>query len=124
MDISELLRRPHDMNPGSAAPYLEGFGAQMAAVGYTWLTIDGYLNSAIHFGGWVQANRLDFADINEKTIQAFGAHRCRCPGHRTQKHVSRSYVARVERFAEYLRQRGVIRGIAKSPTEISPEPFS
>ena len=53
MDIFELLSRPHDMNPGSAAPYLEGFGAQMAAVGYSWLTIDGYLSSAIHFGGWV-----------------------------------------------------------------------
>ena len=25
MEISELLSQPHDMNPGSAAPYLEGF---------------------------------------------------------------------------------------------------
>jgi integrase/recombinase XerD len=118
MDISEFLARPHDMNPGCAAPYLEGFGAQMAANGYTWLTISGYLSSAIHFGGWVEANRLDFADINEEIIQAFGAHRCRCPGHRIQKHVSRNYVARVRRFAEYLRQQGVIRAITNSPNEI------
>ena len=27
MDISELLSQPHHMNPGSAAPYLEGFAA-------------------------------------------------------------------------------------------------
>jgi len=118
MDIFELLRRPHDMNPGGAAPYLEGFGAQMAAVGYTSLTIGGYLSSVIHFGGWVEANGLEFADINEKTIRAFEAHRCRCPGRRTQKHVSGNYVARVRRFVEYLRQQGSIRAIANSPTEI------
>ena len=117
MDIFELLKQPHDMNPGGAAPYLEGFCAQMGAVGYTALTINGYLSSAIHFGGWVESNGLDFADINDETIQAFRAHRCRCPGRRTQKHVSRHYVGRVQRFAEYLRQQDVIR-MAKSPTEI------
>jgi len=118
MNISEFLTRPHDMNPGSAAPYLEGFGAQMAAVGYTQLTIYGYLSSAIHFGGWVEANDLDFAGINEETIQAFGAHRCECPGRRAQKHVSRHYIARAQRFAEYLRQQGVIRASEDSRTKI------
>jgi integrase/recombinase XerD len=123
MDISELLTRPHDMNPGSAAPYLDGFGSQMAAVGYAWLTIDGYLSSAIHFGGWVEASGLDFAHINEEIIQAFAAHRCQCPGRRAQKHLSLHYVARVQRFAEYLRQQGVIRASADSPTKI-PSPLS
>ena len=53
MDISELLSRPHHMNPGSAARYLEGFATAMAAVGHTALTISGYLDSAIHFvDGW------------------------------------------------------------------------
>jgi hypothetical protein len=35
MEISELQSQPHDMNPGSAAPYLEGFVAQRASVGHT-----------------------------------------------------------------------------------------
>src|SRR6266852_3637418 len=48
MEISKLLSQPHDMNPGSAAPYLEGFAAELATVG-------GYLGSAVHFGGWVEA---------------------------------------------------------------------
>lgn len=117
MDIFELLKQPHDVNPGGAAPYLEGFCAQIAAVGYTALTINGCLSSAIHFGGWVESNGLDFADINDETIQAFRAHHCRCPGRRTQKHVSRHHVGRVQRFTEYLRQQDVIR-MAKSPTEI------
>jgi hypothetical protein len=54
MNISELLSQPHAMNPGCVAPYLEGFATQMASVGYTSFTINGYLSSAIHFGGWVE----------------------------------------------------------------------
>jgi hypothetical protein len=74
MDISELLSRPHDMNPGIVAPYLQGFAAQMASVGHTSLTISFYLGSAIHFGGWLEARGLHFADIDEETVKAFGAH--------------------------------------------------
>ena len=117
MEISELLSQPHDMNPGIAAPYLQGFAAQMASVGHTSLTISFYLGSAIHFGGWVEARGLDLEDINEETIKAFGAHRCECPGRRSQKHVSRAYTARVRRFADFLRQHGAIRAIVDSTAE-------
>ena len=51
MEISELLSQPHDMNPGRAAPYLEGFAAPMASVGHTSLTIGLYLGLGIHFVG-------------------------------------------------------------------------
>ncbi len=124
MDISELLSQPHDMNPGSAAPYLEAFAARMASVGHTSLTISFYLGSAIHFGGWLEAQGLKFADINEQTIKAFGAHRCECHGRRSQKRVSRAYTTRVQRFADFLRQHGAIRAIADStaqrPTPLLP----
>ena len=123
MDISKLLSRPHDMNPGSAAPYLEAFAAQMALVGHTSWTISFYLGSAIHFGGWLEAKGLDFADIDEETIKAFGAHRCECPGRRHQKHVSRAYTVRVQRFADFLRQHGAIKATADS-TAKAPSPLS
>jgi site-specific recombinase XerD len=116
MEISELLSHPHHMKPGSAALYLEGFAAAMAAVGHTGLTIRGYVDSAIHFGGWVEARGLDFANINEQTIRAFGAHRCECPGSRLEKRVSRAYTKRVQRFVDYLRQQGVIAALARSTT--------
>lgn len=119
MDISKLLSQPHHLNPGIAARYLEGFAATMASVGHTPLTISGYLDSAIHFGGWVEASGLDFANINEQTIQAFGAHRCECPGGRREKRVSRAYTKRVQRFAYYLCQQGAIAGPAGSTTETS-----
>ena len=124
MDISKLLSRPHDMNPGSAAPYLEAFAAQMALVGHTSWTISFYLGSAIHFGGWLEAKGLDFADIDEETIKAFGAHRCECPGRRHQKHVSRAYTARVQRFADFLRQHGAIKATAEhAPCRLAKRVF-
>src|SRR5215831_14745844 len=84
MDISELLSHPHHMKPGAAARYLEGFATTMAEVGHSALTIRGYLDSAIHFGGWLEASGLDFANINDQTIRAFGAHHCECPGGRQE----------------------------------------
>ncbi|MEA2874559.1 MAG: hypothetical protein QOH67_4752 [Hyphomicrobiales bacterium] len=123
MEISELLSQPHHMNPGSAAPYLESFAARMASLGHTSLTISFYLDSAIHFGGWLEARGLDLAGLNEETVKAFGAHRCQCPGGRSQKRVSRAYTARVERFADFLRQRGAIRAVADLTPE-APSPLS
>jgi integrase/recombinase XerD len=125
MDISELLSQPHDMSPGGAAPYLEAFATQMASAGHTSLTINFYLGSAIHFGGWLEANGIDFADVDEATIKAFGAHRCECPGRRHQKHVSRAYTARIQRFTDFLRQHGIIRAIGDSTVKaLSPlNPF-
>jgi hypothetical protein len=93
MDVAELLARPHDMNVENAARYLEGFAAEMASVGYSPLTICGYLDSAIHFGGWLQARGLSLPAIAEKIIKAFGAHRCKCPGRRSYPTVSRAYFA-------------------------------
>jgi integrase/recombinase XerD len=123
MNISELLTRSHDMNPGRAAPYLADFAAQMASVGHTSFTINGYLDSAIHFGGWAEATGLDFANINEETIKAFGAHRCECPGRRSHKNLSRAYTARVQRFVDFLRQHGALSAIADSAAQI-PSPLN
>jgi integrase/recombinase XerD len=123
MEISELLSQPRHMNARSAAPYLESFAGQMASVGHTSLTIGFYLGSAVHFGGWLEARGLDLAGVNEEIIKAFAAHRCECPGNRSQKRVSRAYTARVERFADYLRQHDVIRAaadlIAQAPSPLS-----
>ena len=117
MNIAQLLARPHDMSVGEAAPYLKGFVTEMATVGFAELTIAGYMNSAIHFGGWLEAQGVSLSDIDENTVKAFEAHRCQCPGHRGHKCLSRHYIARVERFAEYLAQRGVIRPVANTVPE-------
>jgi len=114
MEITELLARPHHMNSECVTPCLGGFAAKLASVGHTWLTINDFLTSAIHFGGWLQASGLHLVDVDEETVKAFGAHRCECPGGRSQKYVSRAYTARVQRFVDYLRQQGVLGVIANS----------
>jgi hypothetical protein len=123
MDITQLLARPHSMHHGDAYPYLEGFAAEMASVGYAPLTIGGYLDSAIHFGGWLEAQGLSLVDIDEKIVKAFGVHRCQCPGHRGHQGVSRSYNARVQRFVQYLGQQGVV-GTAVDSAAEAPSPSS
>ncbi|MGH9667632.1 MAG: tyrosine-type recombinase/integrase [Bryobacteraceae bacterium] len=102
------------MSVGDSVRYLEGFATEMASVGYAPLTISGYLDSTIHFGGWLQARGLSLTDINEQIVKAFGAHRCKCPGRRSYPNVSGAYIARVERFVRYLGQQGVIRPTVKS----------
>jgi hypothetical protein len=122
MNISDLLKQPRDMRAGCADIFLEGFVTQLASVGYTALTIDGYLSSAIHFGGWLEAKGLTLADTNEQVIDRFGGHQCNCPGSRTQKGVSRAYIARVQRFVNYLRQNGAVSALAVSKGRDSGDP--
>jgi integrase/recombinase XerD len=74
----------------------------------------------MHFGGWLQARGLGLSDINEKIVKAFGAHRCKCPGRRSYPGASRRYVARVERFVQYLGQQGVIRSTGNSLPQPPP----
>jgi integrase/recombinase XerD len=118
MDISELLSQRHHMNPGRATSYLAGFVAQLAAVGHTLSTINFFLGSAIHFGGWLETRGVDIADIDDETLKAFATHHCECPGHRTWNGVSPAYTARVERFAEYLRQNGAIKVTADAGAQV------
>ena len=82
MNISVLLSRSHHMKPGSAAPFLEGFAEELVRLGHTEFTVIGYLDSAIHFGGWIETGGVNISDIDERIIQAFGGHRCECPGRR------------------------------------------
>lgn len=123
MDIAQLLARPHAMSVGDAARYLESFAAEMASVGYAPLSIGGYLDSTIHFCGWVQAQGLNLTDIDEKTLKVFGAHRCQCPGRRSHPSVSHAYVGRVERFVQYLGQQGVIGSTVNSAPQ-APSPLT
>ena len=123
MNISELLSRSHYMKPGSAAPFLEGFAEELVRLGHTELTVIGYLDSAIHFGGWIEAGGQNISDIDERIIKAFGEHCCECPGRRRKNRcVSQYYTARVKRFVDYLRRHGAI-STALIPTQEMASPL-
>src|SRR5437868_298528 len=122
MDCSQLLARPDDVGVGNAARYLEGFATEMASAGYAPLTICGYLDSAIHFGKWAETGGLNFAETTDESINAFGKHRCKCPGRHSHQRLSRRYVARLGLFMQYLRRQGAIRTTVESRIEV-PSPL-
>jgi len=105
----QFFDEPHVMQPGSVAEYLRDFASHLAAQGYQSLSISNYLWPALHFGGWIDANRIPLAAVTNETLIGFRDHDCRCPGHRKIKHVSRPYIARTRYFIEYLRGRNVIK---------------
>ena len=100
---------PHVMQPGSVAEYLSGFAAHLTAQGYQSLSVSNYLWPALHFGGWIDSNRIPLAAVTNETLTVFQNHYCRCPGHRKRKHVSAPYIAKTRCFLEYLRTRRVIK---------------
>jgi hypothetical protein len=105
----QFFDEPHVMQPGSVAEYLRDFASHLAAQGYQSLSISNYLWPALHFGGWIDANRISLAAVTNETLKGFRDHDCRCPGHRKIKHVSPPYIARTRYFIEYLRGQNVIK---------------
>ena len=120
MDISEVVVRSHRMKPGSVAQHLNGFATELAELGYTSLTINDFLISAIHFGSWLAISGRSLDDVGELTVFTFGAHRCKCPGGRSPQRVSRRFTARVQRFVDYLQQQGAIRPFTNSTETAGP----
>jgi integrase/recombinase XerD len=120
-NIVDLLLEPHLLKPGAATSQLQGFARSLAAVGYTRLTIRDFLTSAVHFSGWLEARGTGLAEIGRETVVAFGRHRCTCfGGHRKGKRVSCDYIARVQRFLDYLCSVGVAKTIPKATAAIPP----
>jgi integrase/recombinase XerD len=107
------------MQPGSVAEYLSDFAAHLTAQGYRSLSVSNYLWPALHFGEWIDANRIALTDVTNETLTGFRDHYCECPGHRKLKHVSQPYIARTRYFLEYLRGRNVINA-ESAPAETLP----
>jgi hypothetical protein len=105
----QFFDAPHVMQPGSVAEYLRDFASDLAAQGYQSLSISNYLWPALHFGAWIDANRIPLTAFTNETLIGFRDHYCRCPGRRKIKRVSRPYAARTRYFIEYLRGRNLIK---------------
>jgi hypothetical protein len=48
MDISDVLARFHRMSAGRETPFVGGFATELASVGHSALTINGYLARISH----------------------------------------------------------------------------
>ena len=96
------------LQPGFLASHLQMFLQHLQHHGYTPLTIRGYADSICHFAHWAQQQQMKVEELDEGTICRFEKHRCRCPGGRKHRWVSRKYAERVRRFVDYLRESGLI----------------
>lgn len=102
------------MDAGDLAPLVAEFTRHLSETGHTDLTVTGFDGAARHLAHWLAQAEVAVADIDEAVIDRFARHRCRCPGLRRDKHVSRKYVRRVRRFAKFLGERGLVRHRATS----------
>ena len=91
---------------GALASSIDAFGVSLATRGHTTLVIADYTRSARHFGHWLTCQGIVPEEIDDRVLGRFAAHRCRCPGGRRWRRVSRSYAARAKCFVTFLQDRG------------------
>jgi site-specific recombinase XerD len=106
------------MDAGELAPLVTAFTYRLSKLGHTSLTVSGYDAAARHLAQWLALVQVAVGDIDGAVIDRFARHRCRCPGIRREKAVSKKYVRRAGRFVEFLGERGILRHRAKSPVPV------
>lgn len=109
---------------GSVQHHLRDFANEWRSKGYTVLATRDYIRAAAHLGRWMDMRGLEIAQLTEEVFDEFVRHRCRCPG--TSRHRclrSAPYMARAQRFVDYLRRIGVAPSIRALPEKTVPKPL-
>lgn len=99
----------------SVKPYLDDFVRKLSEAGYARLSIHEYITATAHFGEWLQRRGIAIEGIDAGTIKLFSHHRCRCSRRRRRGSISRSYIRHVQRFVNYLGERGIVRQAPERP---------
>ncbi len=102
------------LDPGSLAPWIDRFGAELADRRYSRLTISGYTDAARHFAAWVNSTSTPIQMVDADLLRRFADHRCECPGGRRWSRISPKYFRRAKRFYTFLQD------IAVAPAPASP----
>jgi integrase/recombinase XerD len=106
--VGRLPEVPRIMEAGDLAPWVAAFAAELGSQRHTDLTIGGYTACARHFAAWRTINNIGLDEINDRALERFMDHRCRCGGYRQPMAISRKYMKRVRRFLLFLAGRGII----------------
>ncbi|MQA92739.1 MAG: tyrosine-type recombinase/integrase [Gemmatimonas sp.] len=95
-----------------------GYQRELVQAGYKQHVARLHHRSIVHFGVWLELERIDPETINEQTVATFERHRsrCRCPG--TSRDRGRHVVSCVRVFVRHLREQGSV-----APEDAPPEPF-
>jgi site-specific recombinase XerD len=109
------------MKPGFLGSHLHLFLQDLKRRGYTPLTVRNYADSVCHFAQWTyETQQPNFGQLTDELLSRFSTHRCRCPGGRKHRSVSRKYTKRVRRFFRYLQSAGLIAETAGDESSILP----
>jgi site-specific recombinase XerD len=80
-----LFRRAYYWDRLRANPlgeFIEEFVARLRELGYSWLTVRGYVQALEHFTTWLTGERLCLDDIDKELVRSFlydHPSNCRCP---------------------------------------------
>jgi integrase/recombinase XerD len=112
--VGRLPEVPRIMEAGELAPWVAEFAAELGSKRHTDLTIGGYTACARHFAAWRTINNIGLDELNDRALDRFMEHRCRCGGYRQPMAISRKYMKRIRRFLLFLAGRGVIPAFDKA----------
>lgn len=108
-DFERILSERHArLIPKPLAELILRFLKMLREDGYTKGSLKHYASSSIHFALWLDGCGLLETDIDYAVIERFRSHTCRCPGNRCSRRINAKYANRVRRFAEFLRNEGLI----------------
>ena len=99
---------PRAMEAGELTSWVTAFANELGALGYTPLTVSGYIDCARHFSAWLAVDNIGLDEISDESLRRFGQHRCHCGGYRRAVLRSGKYLNRVQRFIVFLAGHGVI----------------
>ena len=101
------------MNVGDLAPLVKEFTHHLSNLGHARRTVRGYEWPSRHLVQWLTLSGVTAVEIDDRIVDRFARHRCRCPGIRCAERLSARYMAQVRRFLEFLGERKIVRCKAK-----------
>lgn len=96
------------MEPGELAGPVAAFIVHLTDLGYSSLTISGCAASARHFRAWLKQSGIPASKVDDRVLNHFAQHQCRCAGNRRSDQLSSKYVRRVRHFVRFLAEQGVV----------------
>lgn len=110
------------LRAGPSGPHMDGFAESLHRAGYRNTSARDYLRVAAHLGQFLLHRRIEIADLETSTREAFLDHfpRCQCAFFQARI-VDHDTRCGTKRFHEFLFQSKICRPISEAEVEVWPE---
>jgi integrase/recombinase XerD len=96
------------MDPGQYAGPLIAYTEQISGIGYDVGTVIQLTGAARHFCAWLHLSGHAMDAPDDRLVESFARHRCRCGGYRPSTPLSHRYLFKVRRFVRFLADIGLV----------------